>query len=178
MIEKKEPVGYLVDSRTGEITNELYEGDRHRIIRKKQIDYSSKNEDTIEEDKMYEFGQDTKFSMLSSFSAKQLADENLTSAQYRVMLLMISNTNYKSGLIAFGNNKPMTSEWITKALKINKKTTDSCLRVLRDKGIINQSTTNNKTKYFFNPYIQYRGRWINKTLYEMFKNTKWAKQNK
>lgn len=178
MIEKKEPVGQIIDLITGEITNELYEGDRHRIIRKKQIDYSSKNGDAIEEDKMYEFGQDTKFSMLSSFSAKQLADENLTSAQYRVMLLMISNTHYKSGLIAFKNNKPMTSEWITKALNINARTTDNSIKTLIDKGIIAQNITNHRVKYFFNPYIQYRGRWINRTLYEMFKNTKWSNQDK
>ena len=175
---EKKPIKYILDSATGEIVNELYEGDRHKIIRKKQIDYLEKNGKDIENEKIYNFGQDANFSMLSSYSAKQLADENLTASQYRVMLLMISNTNYKSGLIAFGNNKPMTSEWISKKLNVSIKTSDNCIKVLTDKGIINRSTTNYKTKYYFNPFIQYRGRWINKTLYEMFRNTKWAKQDK
>lgn len=173
MEDVKQPIGYVVNTDSGAIETEMFEGDR--IVRKKQIEYSSKNREEIEKDRVYNFGQDKKFSMLSSYSAKQLADEKLTSSEYRVLLLMISNTNYKSGLIAFGNNKAVTGEWITKTLNINKKTTDSCIRTLVNKGIIYQGATNHKIQYFFNPYIQYKGRWINKTLYEMFKNTKWAK---
>jgi len=173
--EDKIAVSYLVDCSSGQILNEIYRGDSFYVRRQKQKDYSAKNKNDIEKDKVYDFGQDAKFSMLSSFSAKQLADEKLTASQYRVMLIMISNTNYKSGLIAFGNNRPITAEWISNELKIDKKTTESSIKVLVDKGIIYQGMTNHKTQYFFNPYIQYRGKWINKTLYEMFKNTKWAK---
>lgn len=174
----KLPIDYIVNTETGEIVDEVYEGDRLKIVRKGQTEYYKKNAKEIEKDKVYNFGQDKNFSILSEYSARQLADEKLTSAEYRVLLLMISNTNYKSGLIAFGNNLPMTNEHITKRLNINNKTTESCLKTLVDKGIINKSTTNHVTKYFFNPFIQYKGRWINKTLYEMFKNTKWAKREK
>lgn len=170
-----QPVSLVIDAETGEIKRELFPGDR--IITRKQREYREKNIEELEEDKIYNFGQDKKFSMLSSYSAKQLADERLTSTEYRILLLMISNTNYKSGLITLGNNHDITNDWITKTLKINKKTTDSCIKTLMDKGIIATNTTNHKTKYFFNPYIQYKGRWINRTLYEMFKNTKWAKQD-
>lgn len=173
MEHEQNPARQILNLETGEIEDELYPGDR--IVRKKQIDYLRKNEEQKHKDRMYSFGQDSKFSMLSNYAAKQLADEKLTSAEYRVMLLMISNTNYKSGLVTLGNNHDITADWITKTLKINKKTTDSCIKTLIDKGIIAQNTTNSRTKYFFNPYIQYKGRWINRTLYEMFRNTKWAK---
>lgn len=176
MKDTEQPINYIVDVKTGEVKTEMFEGDR--IIRKKQIEFSKKHREELEEDKIYNFGQDKKFSMLSEFSAKQLADEKLTSSEYRILLIMISNTNYKSGLIAFGNNRPITKEWITKKLNIDKKTTDKSINTLIDRGIIARSTTNHKTKYFFNPYIQYKGRWINRTLYEMFKNTRWAKCNK
>lgn len=169
----QQPIGYVVHAETGEIEKELFQGDR--IIRKKQIEFSKKHGEELEEDKIYNFGQDRKFSMLSEFSAKQLADEKLTSSEYRIMLVMISNTHYKSGLIAFGNNQPITKEWISKYLKIDKKTTEKSIKTLIDRGIIAQNITNHKIKYFFNPYIQYKGRWINKTLYEMFKNTRWAR---
>lgn len=177
MEDVQKPTAFIIDPVTGEVKDEMFEGDRIKIIRKKQIEFLEKNRQSLEKDKIYSFGQDTKFSMLSSYSAKQLADEKLTATEYRILLAMISNTNYKSGLIAFGNNKPLTTKWLTEKMIIDKKTTRKSVRTLIDLGIIAESTTNHKTQYFFNPYIQYRGRWINKTLYDMFKNTKWAKRN-
>lgn len=173
MENTEKPIKFVVDAETGAVEDDMFEGDW--IVRKKQREYLEKNSDEIENERMYNFGQDEKFSILSSYSAKQLANEKLTGAEYRMLLLMISNTNYKSGLVTLGNNHDITVEWLTKTLKISKKTTENCLKTLIDRGIIARNTTNHKTKYFFNPYIQYRGRWINKTLYEMFKNTKWAK---
>lgn len=169
-------IKYVVDIKTGEIVDELYAGDRYRITRSQQIEYYKKNRKEIEGDKMFFFGQDESFSMLSEFSARQLADEKLTSAEYRVLLIMISNTHYKSGLVAFKNNRPITEEWLAEHLGLTDRTIKNSIKTLVDKGIINRSTTNHKTQYFFNPFIQYRGRWINRTLYEMFKNTKWAKR--
>lgn len=174
MDSSERPINYIVDAESGVVKSEMFKGDR--IIRKKQIEFSIKHLEDIEEGKIYNFGQDKSFSMLSEFSAKQLADEKLTASEYRILLLMISNTHYKSGLIAFRNNKPISKEWISKELCITRKTVDTSVNTLVDRGIIAQNTTNHKTKYFFNPYIQYRGRWINKTLYEMFKNTRWAKK--
>ena len=175
MEDSQEQFKYIVNGKTGEIEKKLYQGDR--VLRKSQLDYSKNHKEELEEDKIYNFGQDKKFSMLSEFSAKQLADEKLTSSEYRILLLMISNTRYKSGVIGFKNNQPMTQNWISKKLGISKKTTENSIRTLIDRGIIAQNITNHRIKYFFNPYIQYRGRWINKTLYEMFKNTKWAKRD-
>jgi hypothetical protein len=175
VISVEEAVGYVIDGETGEIRDQFYQGDEVRIKRKEQVEYYQKSKKEIGKDKVYNFGQDRKFSMLSEYAAKQLADEKLTAAEYRVLLLMISHTHYKSGLIAYGNNQFITKEWITKKLGISAKTTDYAVKTLIDRGIIAQNTTNHKTKYFFNPYIQYKGRWINKTLYEMFRNTRWAK---
>lgn len=175
MENAQEQFKYIVNGETGEIEKKLYKGDR--VIRKSQLDYSKRHKEELEEDKIRNFGQDKKFSMLSEFSARQLADEKLTASEYRILLIMISNTNYKSGLIGFKNNKPITKDWISKKLGISKKTTENSIRTLIDRGIIAQNITNHRVKYFFNPYIQYKGRWINKTLYEMFKNTRWAKRD-
>lgn len=173
----QQPIDYIVNAETGEVKDEIYKGDRYRITRGKQREYYNKHGEELEKDKVYNFGQDKRFSMLSEFSAKQLADEKLTASEYRILLVMISNTHYKSGLIAFRNNKPISIDWLAKSLKLSKKTVENSVQTLIDKGIIAQNITNYRTKYFFNPYIQYKGRWINKTLYEMFKNTKWAKRD-
>ncbi len=167
---------HIVDTKTGEVIDELYEGDKYRIMRRQQIEFYNEHGEKIRSNTMNYFGQDENFSMLSEFSAKQLADEKLTSTEYRILLIMISNTHYKSGLVAFKNNRPITEEWLVNYLKLTDKTVKNSIKTLVDRGIINKSTTNYKTKYFFNPFIQYRGRWINRTLYELFKNTKWAKR--
>lgn len=175
--DMKQPIDYIVNAETGEIKDEIYEGDRYKITRKKQLEYCLKNGEEIEKGKIYNFGQDKRFSMLSEYAAKQLADEKLTSSEYRILLAMISNTHYKSGLIAFRNNQPITKDWLANNLDLSPKTVDNAVQTLIDRGIIAQNVTNHRTKYFFNPYIQYRGRWINKTLYEMFRNTRWAKRD-
>lgn len=162
----------VIDPETGEIVDYIKPGDR--IVKKKQLEYYNNNAEQIEKDKIYEFGQSGRFTMLNEYAAQQLAKEKLTGSDYQIVLLMMSNTNYKTGLITKGNNQPITPEWVADKLKISIKTADRCFDKLRDRGIIAQSITNYKTRYYFNPYIQYKGRWIERTLYDMFKDTKWA----
>lgn len=178
MENAQQPISLIIHAETGEIEKEIYEGDKVRILRKKQVEYTKANSEEINEERIYNFGQDKKFSMISEYASKQLADEKLTATEYRIVLIMIANTHYKSGLIAFKNNQPLTLEWIAKELNISTKTAEKSINTLIDRGIIAQNTTHFKIKYFFNPFIQYRGRWINKTLFEMFRNTKWAKKDK
>jgi predicted transcriptional regulator len=165
----------LFNPDTGEIGG-IFNADTQEIRNKKQTEYYQKNKAQIEKDKMYDFGQSGRFNMFSTFSISQLANENLTGSDYRILLLMMSGVGYKTGYISMGNNHPMTPEWIAKKLDVDKRTVDRCLKKLIDKGIIAINVTEKKKSYFMNPYIQYKGRWISKDLYNMFKDTKWAKQ--
>ena len=177
--EKKDKQYVVLDSETGEIIDRMYDGDR--IVRKKQIEYYNKNAEEIEKDKVYSFGQSDKFTMLNQYAAKELSRMRITGSEFQIMFLMMANTNYKSGLITKGNNHNINEEWIAEQLGINIVTVGRCIRKFVDKGIIFKGETAFKIKYFFNPYIQYKGAWINKTLYEMFKGTVWAslvKKNK
>jgi predicted transcriptional regulator len=165
----------LFNPDTGEIGG-IFNADTQEIRNKKQTEYYQKNKAQIEKDKMYDFGQSGRFNMFSTFSISQLANENLTGSDYRILLLMMSGVGYKTGYISMGNNHPMTPEWIAKKLDVDKRTVDRCLKKLIDKGIIAINVTEKKKSYFMNPYIQYKGRWISKDLYNMFKDTKWAKR--
>ena len=148
------------------------------ITSRKQAEYYIKHKKEIEEEKVYDFGQSGNFTMLNQFAARQLSKEKLTGADYKIIFLMISNTNYKSGLITKGNNHDVDEKWIADNLDIDLKTVERAFKKFTKGGIIYKGTTNEKVQYFFNPYIQYKGAWINKTLYEMFKGTKWAEQAK
>lgn len=162
---------------TGEIRG-IFDSETQVIRAKAQVEYYDKHKFEINNDKVYDFGQSGKFNMFSTFSIEQLANEGLTGADYRVLLLMMSGVGYKTGYISMGNNHSMTPEWMAKKLDIHKKTVDKILKKLIDKGIIAIVVTEKKKSYFMNPYIQYKGRWISKDLYNMFKDTKWALQAK
>lgn len=145
---------------------------------KKQIEYYENNKQDIDNDKVYDFGQSGSFNMFSTFAIEELTKEKLTSSDYKVLLLMMSGVGYKTGYISIGNNHSMTNEWIVKKLSVDKKTVDRTIKKLIDAGIIAISITEKRKCYFLNPYIQYKGQWISKDLYNMFKDTKWSKMAK
>lgn len=153
----------------------IYDSDTQVIRNKKQVEYYEKNKLKIENDKIYDFGQSGSFNMFSTFAIEGLTNENLTGSDYRILLLMMSGVGYKTGYISMGNNHSMTNEWIAKKLDVDKKTVNRTIKKLIDKGIIALNLTEKKKSYFLNPYIQYKGQWISKDLYNMFKDTKWAK---
>lgn len=153
----------------------IYDEDTQIIRNKKQVEYYEENKAQIEKDKVYDFGQSGSFNMFSTFAIEELANENLTCSDYRILLLMMSGVGYKTGYVSMGNNHSMTNEWIAKKIDVDKKTVDRAIKKLIDKGIIAINITEKKKSYFLNPYIQYKGQWISKDLYNMFKDTKWAK---
>lgn len=159
---------------TGEIKG-IFDCEKQVIRAKTQVEYYNKHKSEINEDKIYDFGQSGRFNMFSTFSMEELANEGLTGTDYRVLLLLMAMTGYKTGYISMGNNHPITIQWISEKLDIHKKTVDVIMKKLIDRGIISIVVTEKKKSYFMNPYIQYKGRWISKDLYNMFKNTKWAK---
>jgi len=165
----------LYNPNTGE-TGGIFNADTQEIRSKKQVEYYEEHKEEIDKDKVYNFGQSGRFNMFSTFSIEQLANESLTCSDYKILLLMMSGIGYKTGYISIGNNHAMTPEWIAKKLNVDKKTVDRCIKKLIDKGIIAIVITEKKKSYFLNPYIQYKGKWISKDLYNMFKETKWAKQ--
>lgn len=174
-MELKETEFLIFNPDTGEIFG-VFDSETQMIKHRKQIEYYEKHKKEIENGKMRDFGQSGRFNMFSLFSIEQLSRESLTSSDYRVLLLMMSGVGYKTGYISMGNNHAMTNEWIAKKLDVDKKTVDRAIKKLIDKGIIAINITEQKKAYYMNPYIQYKGSWISKDLYNMFKDTKWAKQ--
>lgn len=173
MLNLEENEYLIVNPNTGDLIG-IYNKDTQIIRNKKQVDYYKKNKVQIEKDKIYDFGQSGSFNMFSNFAIAGLANENLTSSDYRILLLMMSGIGYKTGYISMGNNHSMTNDWIAKKLDVDKKTVNRTIKKLVDRGIIALNVTEKKKSYFLNPYIQYKGQWISKDLYNMFKDTKWA----
>jgi len=110
--------------------------------------------------------------------AQEIAKLKFTATDILVMLYLAEHTRTGSGAILHNNNQPITKENIVKIFSLSSKTIDTVFRRLEDSGIIAVCITEKKKKYFFNPYILMRGRYVNKTLYQMFNKTYWYKFGK
>lgn len=175
VLELRENEFLIFNPDTGEILG-TFDSETQVVRYKKQVEYYEKHKKEIEDEQVHDFGQSGQFNMFSVFSIEQLSDENLTCSDYRILLLMMSGVGYKTGYISMKNNHAMTDEWIAEKLDINVKTVKRAIRKFIERGIIAINLTEKSKSYFMNPYIQYKGKWISKDLYNMFKDTKWAKQ--
>lgn len=165
---------YLIDALTGRVLESFGENDKITVRKQAQMDYYENHKHEINRERLYDFGEYRKFFMFSESAAREMANEKLTGTEFAVMFFLMSMTNYKSGLIAHGNNRAITRSYVSDYFKLTKRHTNEVFDKLIDLGVVAENITEKTTKYFFNPFIQYRGQWINRTLYDMFVKTKWA----
>ncbi len=162
MIQNDNPVLHIVSDATGEIIDELHEGDR--IVRGNSTDYLNQTIE-MEKDKRFLKIYDTTFSLL--------ADEPLTGNQWRIIATLSTHFQYGSGLVAFSNGVPLTPNHICQLTNVSRSTVFDTLDILVKKRILAKTKVGNDVKYFINPYLFCRGNRINKTLHSMFKDSKW-----
>lgn len=160
--EEKVVVSKIV-SNDGEITNEIYEGDR--IIRKETIDYFN---ETIE------IGKGEKFYKVWECAKVELDDELLTGSQWRLLNMMGHYIQYQTCLLTFSNGVPLTLEHISQIMNMPERTTFRAIEGLVKKKIIGKFKIGHEIKYYMNPFIYMKGKRVNKTLISMFGKSKWA----
>ena len=166
---------YIFDPETGEILDEVMPGDR--ILRKNSIEFL-KNKDE-EDDGLIEINKGRPFIKLYDDVAEDLAKEKLNSSEFAVLLQCINHLSYVSGLAKRKNSdEPLTPIFFEKALGLTKPTVLAAIAGLIEKEIILRGETGERYQLYLNPYIFMKGRKINKTLFEMFKNTKWYRKHK
>lgn len=152
----------IIDKGTGEY-EELKKGDR--IVRGKSIEYL-KSRNNLEEYMREEVISD--FVKLNKKVLIELINENLSSNEYRVLLLIIKEIKVRS-------EGKVNSNYISKILGIDRSNVYRILNKLIKKEIIGKDINNN---YIINPYICSTGTKINKELVILFKDSKWCKYNK
>lgn len=157
----------VVNTDTAEYLYSLEHGDR--IVRAKHLPVFS------EEDSRMAFTNGS-WGKVYEDALGKLAKKNLTAAEYKAVLFLIKMVRPASGLIAYGNYRPVNMGYVEKELEFSHKTATRTIQKLMDLRIIAKNTSGGESIYFFNPYIYQKGRYINKTLYEMFKKSEWAKQ--
>lgn len=159
----------LIDAISGEICGEINVGDK--IIPKPICDAFDA---TLRDERIIPLNNGKPYMKLYRQTFELLAHEKLSSVDWNIVCLLVAKTHRKSGLIAHRNNRPITTESLAIKLGIHPKTVEASLRRLCDSGIIARSKTAGQFRFFCNPYIFMDGRYINRTLYQMFRRTKFA----
>lgn len=160
---------YLVNE-DGVILNTINEGDKVKIVRKETLDFVKSEDDKIE------LNADANFIKLYTNTLKDLINENLTSADFKVILVCLEHLRYETGAVAFENNGDFLSQQdIIKASKLSKMSVYTSIERLVDKKILHKGITGKEYQLFMNPFIFMKGIKVNKTLCSMFAKSKWNK---
>jgi len=156
-------VALIVNPDTGEVGDTLQTGDR--IARKRTADYLS---DTVEllPDEPYVKAYTRPMFELS---------KSLTGTEMQLVHFLLQYLSFESGVLKHENGQFLARSFVVKETGLSERTTDRALQGLRDKRILNRAVSGRDVQYFMNPYLFMRGKRINKTLHEMFKNSRWAK---
>lgn len=158
----------ILDTETGEILDELKNGDR--IRRKSQDEYCKNKEELID------MNDNGSFIKLFNKTMAMLGNEKLTANEYLVCLRLLDYIEYESGILKYSNNgRALKLTDIESITKLSKSTVIRAMQTLVSKKIYGVHKTGKENCYTVNPFIFMKGRYVNKTLYNFYKKSKWAK---
>lgn len=161
---------YIIDKETGEVVREIKQGDSIKITRRESKEFLKENVKLNDKESFIKFYTNI---------LDDLVSEKLTSAEFNIVLICLKNLNYSSGAVAFKNNGNfLTPQDFVKRTKLSERAVKYAIKNLVDKKILHKGRTGREYQLFVNPYIFMKGVYVNKTLKDMFKNSKWAKTKK
>lgn len=162
----------IIDKETGEILREVERGSKITILTESQQDYIEDN--IIDVVTLEDAGISNEFIKLFRGVLDMLLKEKLNSADFSIILVCLMNLEYSSGAVKGNNGKFVNVSEISEITGLSRPTTTQSIDKLVNKKILHKGKTGNTVQLYVNPYIFMRGKVINKTLYAMFKDSKWA----
>jgi|LSQX01.3.fsa_nt_gb hypothetical protein len=157
-------IGDVVDRDTGEINATIFEGDR--ILRRQSIDYLKDTVELLPNESYIK----TFIKPLSQLS------EVLSGPEMFMTYYLLQYLSYDSGLLMHANGKLLTRKRICDELGQSERQVDRTLESLKEKEVIKKVLgAKREVSFLVNPWLFMRGKRINKTLHDLFKNSQWAK---
>lgn len=148
---------------------EVFEGDR--IVRAEQTEFLQEHEVWKPKEnfvKVYDSGID---SILDNISDKDAC--KLSGMDCKLLLKLIRYISYESGMLTkTGKNDSryaLTNEDIGNMTGTRKQTVIKSMNNLVELSILSRNKYGRQYQYYANPYIFFRGKYINKMLKNMFK---------
>jgi len=99
--------------------------------------------------------------------------DDLTGTEALALFSIIPFISYETGMFTIGttnNKRPLNNDDVQRMIKKSDTTVTAIMDKLNSKRIVSRNKVGRSYQYFANPYIFFKGKFINKTLIAMFKN--------
>jgi len=157
-------VRIICDPETGEKIDELNTGDK--IVRAKTQEYLKSTVEILP-NATYIKTYLRPLAMLS---------ESLTGPETYMVYYLLQYLSYESGILVHQNGRTLSREYITEETGQSERQVDRTIERLKEKEVLKKVVgAGRQVCFLMNPWLFMRGKRINKTLYELFKNSRWAK---
>lgn len=158
---------WLVDQGTGEIAGEIGSGDR--IVRAKSLKLLS--ETTPAPDAQF-------VKLFREVVSRVVSECSLTAAEFSVFLFLSSNLRYQSNVAKYSNGQLITKDKVEEELGLSRMTVHRATSGLIKHGLVAEAKTEEGRVFVVNPFVCCVGDRINKTTFDLFRSSKWAKEYK
>lgn len=148
----------IVDTETGEILNELDIGDR--IVRQKSVDYLK---DSIE----FNYGSFTKL-----YKGFFDALNDINGSECKILFKLLEYTRYETCVISYENGKKIKMVELANEMNISESTLKRGIKKLIELGIIKKGKYDDKSMYFMNPFLCFKGSRAKTAVIKMFEDTR------
>ena len=163
-ITDEEIVCQFMNTDTGEIEYNLREGDSLRVYTKEQKDYMANHKVIKKNNSFIKVYKDT---------IVILARKDLTKSDYKLILIALAYLDKTSGvLIEDGVNIRFLE-----LSEMSHNTFNESVNRLIKLNIMARTKSGRNSVYIMNPFIFQNGKYINATLYRIFKKSTWNTQN-
>lgn len=175
-MEPKKKVAAIVSVDTGEILDEINEGDRLRKITSEQTEYVSSH--------IINFNKEELFVKLYIHAVSVLR-KYLTPTEFMFAMSLVEFVSWEDCILrngTHGNNHIIDSKELAKLLEMDESVVRRLISSLKKKGVIgkhetgtilNNSDSKVKSVYTVNPYIYFRGINVNKSVEAFYAESGW-----
>ncbi len=156
-----------INTETGEVDYSLREGDSIRVDTKEQKEYRANHK---------EIKKDNLFIKTFKDTIIMLVKEDLTKSEYKIILTSLAYIDMTSGILT-ENGTNIGKQRFMELVDISHNTFTESINHLIELKIMARTKVGRTNVYLVNPFIFMNGKYINATLYRIFKKSKWNTQN-
>ncbi len=152
----------LVNTDTGDIDKHMYEGDR--ILTPKQEDFLQTHTQICKKEDFIKI----------FIKPLLLLSSELTNTEAWFVTYLLQYLDYQTCILKYTRKKNLEVEHMVEDLGYSDKTVYRILKSLDDKGVVARVSTEGHLYIYMNPFIFLKGKYVENSLIDMFKETKWA----
>ncbi len=154
----------IIDSETGQVITEMHKGDR--IVRANSLDAVQSLENAPKNET---------FTKLYHKVIPLIIDCDLSAAELIFFIHLAANLRYLSNVAKYPNGRLITRENLKVDLKMSDITIKRSIYKLIKVGLIVEANTLEGKVFIVNPFVVMVGDKVNKTVFDLFRKSKWAR---